>query len=173
MLVEVVGGVSMDEMQALTMYKLWFGNMNDAMFGKDKPETKRRKAIKSDWETHRMPRMRSHIKFDVGIAEEEFEMLAWGHIPEEMEDRWFMYFDGEAFCFYRSWTGFCIFRVYVERAKEGDGYVLTRITANRCKEQCTEENDERDGLLVLILVGQALGWPNMDPAWEKYFAMEG
>lgn len=91
-----------------------------------------------------------------------------------MEDHWFMYFDGEAFCFYRSWTGFCIYRVYVKRSEDPEnrgGYVLHRVTVNRSKKQYEEENDERDGVLVLILIGQALGW-NVDSAWEKYFSFD-
>lgn len=163
----------MDEHRAVAMYKLWFGNMNDVAFGREKPERKRRRAIKSDWELHRMPRTRTHFDFGVELTDEEFETLAWGHIPEEMEDHWFMYFDGEAFCFHRSWTGFCIYRVYVKRSEDPenrDGYVLYRVTANRSKKQYEEENDERDAMLVLILIGQALGW-NVEPAWERYFSI--
>ena len=165
----------MDDLRALTMYKLWFGNMNDFMFGREKPETERRRAIKSDWKTHRMPRTRSHFDFGVEITAEEFETLAWGHIPEEMEDHWFMYFDGEAFCFHRSWTGFCIYRAYVKRSENPEnrgGYVLHRVTVNRSKKQYEEENDERDGALALILIGQVLGW-NVDSSWGQYFALEG
>ena len=84
-----------------------------------------------------------------------------------------MYFDGEAFCCHRSWTGFCIYRVYVKRSEDPenrDGYVLYRVTANRSKKQYGEENDKRDGWLVLILIGQALGW-DVEPAWEQFFSL--
>ena len=109
-------GPSKDEHNALVMWKLGFGNMNDELLGRDKPERKRIRAIKSDWELHRMPRTRTHFDLAIELSEDEFETLAWGHIPTEMEDHWFMYFDGEAFCVHRSWTGFCIYRVYVKRS---------------------------------------------------------
>ena len=164
------GGESMDENQAIAMWKLGFGNMNDVLLGTGKPEREKRRAIKSDWETHRMPRTRSHFDLDIELSNDDFVTLAWGHIPEEMEDHWFMYFDGEAFCFHRSWTGFCIYRAYVERAR--DGYVLHRVTANRSKKQYAEENDERDAVMVAILVGQALG-KDVSGLWDRFFELGG
>ena len=80
----------MDEYHTLTMYKLLFGNTNDAMFGSDKLQGKRHRAIMSDWKPHRMPRTQAHFKLEIPLSDDEFETLAWGHIPEEMEDHWFM-----------------------------------------------------------------------------------
>lgn len=160
----------MDDMKVFgTMWSAGFGNMNDALFGSDKPERKPKRAIKSDWELHRMPRTRAHFDLGIPLTDDEFETLAWGHIPEEMEDHWFMYFDGDAFCFHRSWTGFCIYRVYVKRDREKDGYVLHRVTANRSKKQFGEENDERDAVMVAILIGQALG-KDVSGLWERFFS---
>ena len=160
----------MDEHKMACMWKLGFGNMKDEMFGCEELERKQPRAIKSDWETHRMPRTRAHFDLGIPLTDDEFEVLARGHIPEAMEDHWFMYFDGEAFCFHRSWTGFCIYRVYVERAR--DGYVLHRVTANRSKKQYAEENDERDAVMVAILVGQALG-KDVSGLWDRFFELGG
>ena len=84
-----------------------------------------------------------------------------------------MYFDGEAFCFYRSWTGFCIYRVYVKRSENPEnrgGYAIYRATVNRSKKQYGEENDKRDAVLIAILIGQALG-RDVDKLWERYFEL--
>ena len=72
----------MNEYEALSMWKLGWGNMNDERFGLQRPEGKRRRAIKSDWELHRMPRTRAHFDLGLEISDDEFETLAWGHIPE-------------------------------------------------------------------------------------------
>lgn len=74
-----------------------------------------------------MPVERTEIELGLPVKAEEFEILSMGHIPRVMEDHWFMYFDGDALCFHRSWTGICIYKVHVEHAKEGDGYVLSRV----------------------------------------------
>ena len=108
-----------------------------------------------------MPRTRAHFDLGIPLTDGEFEVLARGHIPEAMEDHWFMYFDGEAFC---------IYRVYVERAR--DGYVLHRVTVNRSKKQYAEENDERDAVMVAILVGQALG-KDVSGLWDRFFELGG
>ena len=87
-----------------------------------------------------------------------------------MEDHWFMYLDGDAFCFHRSWTGDFIYRVHVRRAEDRSGYILDHVTANRDKEQFGEENDERDAAMVLILIGQLLG-RDVSGLWERFFEL--
>ena len=104
-----------------------------------------------------------------------------------MEDHWFMYFDGEALCFHRSYSGLCIFRVLVKRAarevaapgepaSEGagkgarDGYVLYQVVTNRAKDQVGDGNDARDAVLVAILIGQALN-QDVSDLWKQFFMM--
>ena len=46
----------MDEQQVFgTMWSMGFGNMNDVLFGEGAVPQPRVRAIRSDWETHRMP----------------------------------------------------------------------------------------------------------------------
>ena len=158
----------MDEKQAFgTMWSMGFGNMNDALFGKEEDPRPRVRAIRSDWETHRMPRRsKSHIRAEIPLTDEEFESLAWGHIPQQMEDHWFMYFDGESFNFHRSWTGFCIYRMHVKRA--GEGYLVHCVTTNRRKDQYSMTDDKVDRIMAEILIAQALG-KDADDLWERYF----
>ena len=126
-------------------------------------------ALRFDWRTLPMPRERAEIDLMLPLSAAEFETLAHGHIPHAMEDHWFMYFDGDAFCFHRSWTGYCIFQVHVEHAEEG--FVLTGVTANRDCSQYTETSDERDRLMATILVAEALG-KDATELWEAVFARE-
>lgn len=161
-----------DEQKAMTMYKMGFGDFNEKAGLKEPVHEKpRRRAIWSDWKLERMPYKCAHIKLDLPITDEEFEELVWGHIPHAMEDHWFMYFDGKCFDFHRSWTGFCIYRVHVERNKEtGQGYLLTSVTANRKPEQYSETSDARDLVMAHILLGEALGY-NMGELWDKWFEL--
>ncbi|MEE8723283.1 MAG: hypothetical protein SOI23_00740 [Atopobiaceae bacterium] len=155
-----------EEANALKIWQMSIGNANDALAGEklQQPEVR---ALKSDWEVHRMPRTKAHVDLDIPLSADEFETLAWGHIPEGMEDHWFMFFDGEAFNFCRSWSGFTIYRVYVERSRQ-DGYRLFRATLNRSPKQYTESNDDKDVLMIRILVGQLLG-RDIDELWSMYF----
>lgn len=114
----------------------------------------RYRAIKSDWKTHRMPRTHTRVELAMDITAYEFEILAWGYIPETMDNRWFMYFDGESFNFYRSWTGFCIYQVKVERCR--DHYHLPYVIVNRSEKQYGEMDDENDRIMCKKLIGLAL-----------------
>lgn len=153
--------------QAIAMWKLGFGDMNDELFPESKPERPKKRALKSDWSIHRMPRRsKAYLDVEIELSDEEFEKLAWGHIPQEMEDHWFMYFDGASFNFYRSWTGFCIYKAYVERTE--DGFLIQKVTVNRKEDQYAETSDRRDELLVEILISQALG-RDASILWEQFF----
>ncbi len=95
--------------------------------------------------------------------------LAWSHVPTEMEDHWFMYFDGESFNFYRSWTGFCIYKAYMERTE--NGFVIQKVTVNRKEDQYAETCNRRDELLIEILISQALD-RDASVLWEQFFEVE-
>ena len=89
-----------------------------------------------------MPEQHAKLDLEIRLNAEELDRLKCGRLPMTMEDRWFMYFDGEAFCFYRSWTGFCIYRAYVKRSENPEnrgGYAIYRATVNRSKKQYGEE----------------------------------
>ena len=130
-----------------------------------------RRALRNDWRTRPMPAERTEIELGLSVTTEEFERLAMGHIPQVMEDHWFMYFDGEALCFHRSWTGICIYKVHVARDKAEDAYVLSHVTTNRDRSQYSQTNDESDRLLALTLIGQAL-CKDVTTLWEAYHVSE-
>lgn len=50
-------------------------------------------AVKSDWKTIEMPPERDIFSLDMKLTEEEFFALKMGQVPQEMEDKWFSYFE--------------------------------------------------------------------------------
>lgn len=68
-------------------------------------------ATKDDWEISPMPDKNARFIIKRKFSDEQIIRLKKGHIPEEMEDRWFFYYeDGKAY-FHRSWSGSCIYIV--------------------------------------------------------------
>ena len=120
------------------------------------PDLPRRRAIRSSWKTHRMPRTHKTIPLDMTLTQGEFERLAWGVVPEDMDHRWFVYFDGEAFCFHRSWTGFLIYRVLVRDARDGSGYELYEAVVNASPKQYTPADDREEVRRLRELLHAAL-----------------
>ena len=66
-----------------------------------------------------------------------------GLIPEEMEDKWFMYYSDSCLHVHRSWTGFTIYIVRFNEQDDG-GAVAIDFRANRDPEQYKETKNERD-----------------------------
>ena len=86
-------------------------------------------AERGDWKMNEMPAARDSFILKRSFTEEQMAALRRGNIPQEMEDKWFWYMEGNTLRAYRSWTGNYIFRVDFKR----DG--LHTVTYNNDKEQ--------------------------------------
>ena len=88
----------------------------------------------------------------------EFARLRLGNVPEDMDDRWFWYFDpeGSELRFHRSWTGFCAYAARVEPF--GTGYMVTDVVVNRSPKQVNVGNGAPGAPDFRSLVAAALGW---------------
>ena len=97
---------------------------------------------------------------------EEMARLREGLVPEEMEDRWFVVWTGEALDFHRSWTGAHIFRMSFAPARFGEE--VASVIVNRDPEQYRSEDIEADAGLVLwlcdaLVLGYERGRPPRAP----------
>ncbi len=97
-----------------------------------------------------------------------------GLVPEQMEDKWFIYWKDDALFFHRSWTGFCIY--VVRFAAKGDSFGMTEADVNRDTEQYEEASDERDAEMIsylvdVLLLHQEAAFPSNEPSSEKQALM--
>jgi O-acetyl-ADP-ribose deacetylase (regulator of RNase III) len=74
-----------------------------------------RAARKSDWKTEPWPAL-TPLEFELLLDDER---VLLGAVPKEMENKWFVYQDGEQLLIHRSWTGILTFRVAFERLPGG------------------------------------------------------
>jgi len=51
------------------------------------------------------------LRFERQFNALEYERMSLGVIPEDMDDKWYVYLEDDTFYFHRSWTGLCIFRM--------------------------------------------------------------
>lgn len=113
-----------------------------------------RRAQPADWETSEMPA--HHVVLsgerlpELHVSAEEMERMRWGVVPQEMEEKWFIYAEGNLFHFHRSWTGFCIY--VADFQPVASGHQLASLTINRDPEQYGEQDDRYDALLFRFLV---------------------
>jgi hypothetical protein len=77
-----------------------------------------------------------------------------GHIPQDMDDKWFIYFEDGWLYFHRSWTGACVYALRLDGSPSGvrviDGWV------SRNKRQYRSPGIERDREIVLQLIRSRL-----------------
>lgn len=155
-----------DEIRALQMWKM--GAWNSAnRFNGDNPIPKKTKmATKDSWKTEFMPEKNVLISMKVTFPREVMQVVKYGHIPDAMEDHWFMYCDESTIRYYRSWTGFCIFIAkYVE---EGDKYTITELQVNRDPDQYRCKDNDHDVSLFMALLAEEHGG-DASKYWDKAF----
>jgi len=77
------------------------------------------KATRKSHSVYPFSRRRAQIPFERSFTAEEFERVKLGVVPQEMEDHWFIFFEGrhQNIYFVRSWTGFCAYVARVEPVK--------------------------------------------------------
>ena len=116
---------------------------------------KNKKAQKSDWDKcGPMPKEHVVLSFQYEYSSEDYEKIQYGVIPEQMEDKWFLYFEDNKLHCYRSWTGNCLYIVEFKVSEESSQIV--KLTVNRDREQYTERDDNWDCHFVVYLINLLL-----------------
>ena len=104
----------------------------------------------TDWNICPLPDRRVTVALDRLFTHEQVGRLRLGLIPEEMSDKWFVYWQDDTLHFHRSWTGHCIY--IVRLAPESGGHRMTSADVNRDPEQYSETDDALDARLVSWLI---------------------
>ena len=113
----------------------------------DLPPMNGKVAERCDWKTREMPDAHETFVLHRHFNNRQMEALRRGHIPEEMEDKWFWYMEGDTLFAHRSWTGFCIYRIDF---KPDDKHF---VTVSRDAEQYSWTSIEEDARRVSNLLG--------------------
>lgn len=92
-----------------------------------------------------MPEECTTIEMSTKYSTEAMKYIRKGTVPEEMEDKWFMYYEEEEDRLYmhRSWTGYCVYILKFEIHEDGSGSVVSMIV-NRNSEEYLSTDDEKD-----------------------------
>ena len=112
----------------------------------DLPKRNGKVAERGDWKTSEMPEKKERFILKRHFNDRRMAALRCGHIPEQMEDKWFWYMQGDTLYAHRSWTGFCIYRIDF---KPDDNHF---VTVNRDQEQytCTSIEEDAEKLNKLL-----------------------
>src|ERR1044071_907500 len=91
---------------------------------------------------HPMPEKRTTLYIDRVFTDQEYELIRKGVIPQTMDDRWFIFLEDDVLYFHRSWTGFCVYQVSLN--KDGAHYKVVEALASRDSSQYSATDDDFD-----------------------------
>lgn len=153
-----------EQTDALKMWQMGAGNSAKRLNGEDPMPSKTKVATKNSWKIQPMPDKNTVIPLNVTLPTGAMQVIKQGHIPNAMEDHWFMYCDEDTIRYYRSWSGICIFEAMYE--KHGDDFKITCLRVNRDPEQYGSTNDKKDVFLFMALLIEEYGG-DAKKFWEK------
>ena len=126
--------------EAIYMWQNGLGDMNKHLNGENPLPKKDKKANADSWKCTPFSKCK-RIDCNIVLTQEEFEVLSMGHIPEVMEDHWFMYCDNNSVNYFRSWTGIQIFKGYYKLEK--NTYIIYALEVNDNKDEYDETDINR------------------------------
>ena len=104
-------------------------------------ETQNEIATKNDWKNIPIDTPKK-IMIELSFSEEQYNKIIKGLIPQQMEDKWFIFFENNWLYFHRSWTGFGIYKA--EIIKNDKKYCINEFYVERNKEKYRTEEDDED-----------------------------
>lgn len=158
--------LSSEGIKALKMWKMGAGNSAKRFNGENPIPEKAEVATKDSWKTLPMPDNNTVIPMDLTIPSAAMRIVKFGHIPDAMEDHWFMYCDETTIRYYRSWTGICIF--VARYVIDGELCRITELQVNRDPVQYGSTDDEHDKALFMALLTEEYGG-DATQYWDKAF----
>jgi len=101
-----------------------------------------------------MPAERERIDLPLVFSDADGEQMRKGHLPTDMDDKWFIFFENGWLYFHRSWTGHCIYAVRLDGAPFGVRVV--EAWANRDQGQYTSPGVDTDRRTIEQLIQSRL-----------------
>ena|ERR1022692_3794622 len=105
---------------------------------------------RDDWKLRKMPKSYAKIPVSRRFSEREIEKIKLGFRPDNMDEKWFIFYEEDRLYIHRSWTGFCIYVVNFE--KQERGHVAFQVEVNRNPKQYQVSDDSYDAQMVFWVV---------------------
>ena len=112
------------------------------------------RAESTDWKNKPLTSKCTTVSIDRTFTEDEMKKITMGYIPEEMENKWFIFWEDGILYFHRSWTGIGMYEVRFK--KDGDAYEMYEADINRNPEEYKVADDEEDIKSINFLIDRLL-----------------
>ena len=110
----------------------------------------RKRTTKDMWKTIPIAENADQLPANKLYHLEQWDQISRGLMPEEMEDKWFIYEENYWVYFHRSWTGICIFKAHF--SIQGENLVLDEafVDAETLGENLVRKDRYQDFLYWLV-----------------------
>jgi O-acetyl-ADP-ribose deacetylase len=108
-----------------------------------------------------MPASREKLQLQRTFSPEEYHQMSYGHIPQSMDEKWFIFLEGDWLYIHRGWTGICVYQVRLEN--ESGNYQIAEAWVNRDPEQYGSKNNEHDTQFLQWIIEYFLLGAKRDP----------
>ncbi|MDQ1086415.1 ADP-ribosylglycohydrolase family protein [Siphonobacter sp. SORGH_AS_1065] len=110
-------------------------------------------ATKATWKNFPMDHPK-RIDIHLLFTDRQFSTLVAGLIPQQMEDKWFIYYENEWLYFHRSWTGHGIYKAKINKVT--DGYSIKEFWAERNPKKYKNQDDTTDLETFSFLIARGI-----------------
>jgi len=119
-------------------------------------------ATAGSWNHEPMSPEREEIVYREEFTQAEMEQIRLGYIPEVMEEKWFIYMEGDWLYLHRSWTGLCVYMIRFKQ--KGGGFLVVEAWASRDAKKrnwISSEHDARElaSIIHLLLLDEYVRFP--------------
>ena len=150
--------------EALLMWQMGLGDSNKRLEGKDFNPEKKKKATAKSWKTEPMQDRPLELPMDFALSDAQMAIISLGHIPEVMEDHWFMYCDEAWIRYHRSWSGLCAFEAGYEQS--ADGYRIVTLRMHAEDDRSEQYAAKQKALFLALLLDECGG--DSERFWDEY-----
>ena len=119
-----------DEQKTLLAWKLGPGDANKFLRGENPIPEKKVRATADSWKIKPISDKCGTLVLHMHITDANMEIIMMGHIPETMEDHWFIWCDDSHIRIHRSWSGECMFEAEYSKNPDGNGYTIGDVKVN-------------------------------------------
>ena len=135
-----------------------FGDNTGSAQADEEQKNKGDTVVKTDWKALDMPSKKAVFTLKREFTPEQMNNLKKGHIPQEMEDKWFWYMEGNTLYAHRSWTGFCIYVICF--SEDGNHTVTVNREPSQYTETCIDKDRQKLNELLCWWIGEDYDYYN-------------
>jgi 8-oxo-dGTP diphosphatase len=99
--------------------------------------------LRSDWRNKALPNQHCRVELNITFSRMQAACIMLGYLPEEMEEKWFSFYENNVLYQHSSWTHICVDEIYFTELADGS-FKATHALVNRDPAEYRETDADED-----------------------------